>query len=62
MWHREEYIHEDEFQRIMDEKDTEIALLKEVIESLEVDVEFLVKQLDELKDFVNIGETDERPL
>ena len=60
MWHREEYIHEDEFQRIMDEKDTEIALLKEVIESLEVDVEFLVKQLDELKDFVNIGETNER--
>jgi hypothetical protein len=60
MWNHEQYIHEDEFQRIMDEKDTEIALLKEVIESLEIDVEFLVKQLDEIKDFVNIGETNER--
>ena len=47
MWNHEQYIHEDEFQRIMDEKDTEIALLKEVIESLEVDVNFLTAKLDE---------------
>lgn len=60
MWNHEQYIHEDEFQRIMDEKDTEIALLKEVIQSLEVDVNFLTAKLDELKDFVNIGETNER--
>jgi hypothetical protein len=60
MFFREEWIHQDEFQRIMDEKDTEIGLLKEVIQSLEVDVNFLVARLDELKDFVNIGETNER--
>jgi hypothetical protein len=59
-WYPEEYIHVDEFQRIMDEKDTEIALLKEVIQNLEVDVNFLIAKLDELKDFVNIGETNER--
>jgi hypothetical protein len=60
MFFREEWIHQDEFQRIMDEKDTEIGLLKEVIQNLEVDVNFLVARLDELKDFVNIGETNER--
>lgn len=60
MWNHEQYIHEDEFQRIMDEKDTEIALLKEVIQDMEVDIDFLNKQLCEVKDFVNIGETNER--
>ena len=62
MWNHEQYIHEDEFQRIMDEKDTEITLLKEVIQDMEVDIDFLNKQLCEVKDFVNIGETNERPL
>ena len=60
MWNHEQYIHEDEFQRIMDEKDTEITLLKEVIQDMEVDIDFLNKQLCEVKDFVNIGETNER--
>ena len=60
MWNHEQYIHEDEFQRIMDEKDTEIALLKEVIQDMEVDIDFLNKQLCEVKDFVNIGESNER--
>jgi len=48
-WYPEEYIHVDEFQRIMDEKDTEIGLLKEVIESLEIDIDHMGRQLDQLR-------------
>jgi hypothetical protein len=52
-WYPEEYIHVDEFQRIIDEKDTEIGLLKEVIQSLEIDIDHMGRQLDQLRCFVS---------
>jgi hypothetical protein len=53
MFFKEEWIHQDEFQRIIDEKDTEISLLKEVIESLEIDIDHMSRQLDQLRCFVS---------
>lgn len=49
MFNTEEYIHQDEFERVMNEKDTEIALLKEVIQDLEIDIDQLSHHLDQLR-------------
>lgn len=48
MWNSEEYIHQDEFERTMNEKDTEIALLREVVQDLEIDIDHLTKELKQL--------------
>jgi phosphoribosyl 1,2-cyclic phosphodiesterase len=49
MFDIEEYIHQEEFGRIMNEKDTEIALLKEVIQDLEIDIDHLTHHLNQLR-------------
>jgi signal transduction protein with GAF and PtsI domain len=53
MFFKEEWIHQDQFQEIIDEKDREIHLLKEVVESLEIDIDHMSRQLDQLRCFVS---------